>query len=206
MGRTKSSDRWLREHFADSYVQQAQRHGYRSRSLFKLREIDGRDQLIKPGMVIVDLGAAPGGWSQYCAERLDGRGRVIALDILAMDALADVTTIQADFSEDSGLAELEDQLGDQRVDLVLSDMAPNISGHKAVDQPRAMNLMELALDFVDRQLRPGGDFLVKAFQGEGFDAYRQGLQQRFARVQTRKPEASRDRSREMYLLARDLQS
>ncbi len=206
MARTKSSDRWLREHFADSYVQRAQRQGYRSRSLFKLREIDGRDRLLRPGMVVVDLGAAPGGWTQYCAEQLDGRGRVIALDALAMDALADATLIQADFTEDAALAGLEAELAGETVDLVLSDMAPNISGHKAVDQPRAMHLMELALDFVDRALKPGGDFLVKAFQGEGFDAYRQGLQQRFARVQTRKPEASRERSREMYLLARQLQS
>lgn len=206
MARTKSSDRWLREHFGDAYVQEAQRHGYRSRSLFKLREIDQRDQLLRPGMTVVDLGAAPGGWSQYCAERLGGRGRVIALDALAMDPLADVTVIQADFTEDDGLARLEQALEGHAVDLVLSDMAPNISGHKAVDQPRAMHLMELALDFVDRALRPGGDFLVKAFQGEGFDAYRRGLGERFARVQTRKPEASRDRSREMYLLARQLKS
>lgn len=206
MGRSKSSDRWLREHFDDSYVQRAQRSGYRSRSLYKLRDIDAHDQLLGPGMTVVDLGAAPGGWAQYCAERLDGRGRVIALDALAMDALADVTFIQADFTEDEGLARLEAELAGDPVDLVLSDMAPNLSGHKAVDQPRAMHLMELGLDFVDRALRPGGDFLVKAFQGEGFDEYRQGLQARFRRVQTRKPQASRGRSREMYLLARHLQT
>jgi len=206
MGRTKSSDRWLREHFNDAYVEQAQRQGYRSRSLFKLSEIDDRDHLLKPGMSVVDLGAAPGGWSQYCAERLGGHGHVVALDWLAMDALADVTTIQADFTDDEALARLESELGHRPADLVLSDMAPNISGHKAVDQPRAMHLMELALEFVDRALKPGGDFLVKAFQGEGFDAYRRGLKERFARVQTRKPGASRDRSAEMYLLARNLHS
>lgn len=206
MGRSKSSQRWLREHFDDTYVREAQRHGYRSRALFKLREIDRKDRLLRPGTTVVDLGAAPGGWSQYCAERLQGRGRVIALDILPMDALADVTVIEADFTEDEGLRQLEAALDGAPVDLVLSDMAPNISGQKAVDQPRAMYLMELALEFADRALKPGGDLLVKAFQGEGFDAYLRALKERFARVQTRKPQASRGRSRETYLLARQFQT
>lgn len=206
MARSKSSQRWLREHFDDAYVREAQRHGYRSRALFKLREIDRRDGLVRRGDTVVDLGAAPGGWSQYCAERLQGQGEVIALDLLPMDALADVTFLQGDFSEDHALERLRDTLAGRPVDLVLSDMAPNITGQKAVDQPRAMHLMELALEFADSSLRPGGDFLVKAFQGEGFDEFLGCLRRRFRRVQTRKPEASRGRSREMYLLARQFES
>jgi 23S rRNA (uridine2552-2'-O)-methyltransferase len=206
MARTVSSERWLREHFSDPFVREAQRLGYRSRALFKLAEIDQRDRLLRPGMTVVDLGAAPGGWSQYCARRLEGNGRVVALDILPMDALADVTVLQADFTEDEGLAALERALNGAPVDLVLSDMAPNISGQAAVDQPRAMYLAELALEFAERSLRPGGDLLVKAFQGEGFDEFLRALRQRFSRVQTRKPKASRDRSREAYLLARQLRS
>ncbi len=206
MARTVSSERWLREHFGDRYVREAQRLGYRSRALFKLEEMDRRDRLLRPGMTVVDLGAAPGGWAQYCARSLQGAGRVIALDILPMDALADVTVVQADFTEDEGLAALTHALNGAPVDLVLSDMAPNISGQTAVDQPRAMYLAELALEFAAQALRPGGDFLVKTFHGEGFDDYLRALRQRFARVQTRKPRASRDRSREAYLLARQLHS
>ncbi|WP_435105645.1 23S rRNA (uridine(2552)-2'-O)-methyltransferase RlmE [Arhodomonas sp. AD133] len=206
MARSKSSRRWLREHFDDAYVRRAQQEGWRSRAVYKLAEIDEKDRLLRPGRNVVDLGAAPGGWTQYCSARLGGRGRIVALDILPMDPLPDVTVIQADFTEDDALTALERALGGERVDLVLSDMAPNISGQKAVDQPRAMYLAELALDFALETLEPGGDFLVKTFQGEGFDAYLAHLRQRFARVATRKPGASRGRSREVYLLARQLQS
>ncbi|MGD8430291.1 MAG: 23S rRNA (uridine(2552)-2'-O)-methyltransferase RlmE [Ectothiorhodospiraceae bacterium] len=205
MPRSKSSRRWLREHFDDPYVKRAQKAGYRSRAAFKLQEIDTRDRLLRPGMTIVDLGAAPGGWTQYCSEKLGGRAAIVALDILEMDPLAGVDVIRADFTEDEALRELRRVLDGRPVDLVLSDMAPNISGQAAVDQPRAMYLAELALDFAAEVLRPGGDFLVKAFQGEGFDDYLAALRQRFKRVQTRKPDASRARSREVYLLARHSQ-
>ncbi|MCK8515901.1 23S rRNA (uridine(2552)-2'-O)-methyltransferase RlmE [Methylonatrum kenyense] len=202
MARSKSSGRWLREHFNDPFVKQAQRQGYRSRAVFKLQEIDAKDRLLRPGMVVVDLGAAPGGWSQFAAEKVGSAGRVVALDILPMDALADTTVLQADFTEDEALQQLRDALGGRPVDLVLSDMAPNISGMKAVDQPRAMYLVELALDFARDVLKPGGDFLVKTFQGEGFDPFLKTLRSEFDRVVSRKPEASRGRSREIYLLAR----
>ncbi len=202
MARSKSSGRWLREHFNDPYVKEAQRQGYRSRAVFKLKEVDGKDRLLKPGMVVVDLGAAPGGWTQYAAERVGGSGHVVALDILPMDAVADTTVLQADFTEDEALQRLQETLAGRSVDLVLSDMAPNISGMKAVDQPRAMYLVELALDFARQVLKPDGDFLVKTFQGEGFDPFLRDLRTQFDRVVSRKPEASRGRSREIYLLAR----
>lgn len=203
MARTRSSRRWLREHFSDPYVKAAQRQGHRSRAVFKLEEIDRRDRLVRPGQRIVDLGAAPGGWSEYCAARLAGRGQVIALDVLPMAPLPGVTVLQADFTDEDALAQLDAALGGEPVDLVLSDMAPNLSGQKAVDQPRVMLLAELALDFVDGRLNPGGDLLVKTFQGQGFDELLQAMRQRFRRVQSRKPGASRDRSREVYLLARE---
>lgn len=203
MARTKSSGRWLQEHFSDEYVKQAQRQGYRSRAVFKLQEIDEKASLLKPGMVVVDLGAAPGGWSQYAASVVSSSGHVVALDILPMDALADVTVIQADFTEDAALDYLDEALHGRAVDLVLSDMAPNISGMKAVDQPRAMYLAELALDFSRQVLKPGGGFLVKVFQGEGFDEYLKTLRAEFGSVASRKPKASRSRSREVYLLARN---
>lgn len=206
MARSKSSQRWLREHFGDAHVREAQRHGYRSRAVFKLGEIDGKDALIRPGMRIVDLGAAPGSWSQYCAERLGGSGRIVAIDLLPMEPLAGVEVLHGDFTEEAGLQAVQATLAGVAVDLVLSDMAPNISGQSAVDQPRAMYLAELALDFAMVALRPGGDLLVKVFQGEGFDDYLRALRGRFARVQTRKPRASRDRSREVYLLARRLRT
>lgn len=206
MARSKSSRRWLKEHFGDAYVQASQREGYRSRAAYKLQEIDDRDRLLRPGMSVVDLGAAPGGWCQYCADRLGGGGRIVALDMLPMDALADVVFLQGDFTEGEALSRLRAALEDNPVDLVLSDMAPNISGQAAVDQPRAMYLAELALAFADEALKPGGDFLVKVFQGQGFDAYLAELRNRFAKVQTRKPKASRDRSREVYLLARQRQT
>jgi len=203
MARTKSSARWLREHFTDEYVRRAQAEGYRSRAVYKLLEIHEKDRLLKPGGTVVDLGAAPGGWSQL-ATRLVGRdGRVIALDLLPMEPLAGVEFIQGDFRETAVLDQLLAALAGRPVDLVLSDLAPNTSGIKAVDQPRGLYLTELALDFAGRCLRPGGDFLVKAFQGEGFDAFLQDLRAAFAAVAPRKPRASRARSAEQYLLARN---
>lgn len=202
MARSKSSSRWLQEHFSDSWVKEAQKRGYRSRAAFKLLEIQKKDNILRPGMQVVDLGAAPGGWSQVAGELLGGKGQVVALDILPMDALVDVTVLQADFTTDEGLQVLRDSVGDRQADLVMSDMAPNLSGVNAVDQPRAMHLAELALEFARENLKPGGDFLVKTFQGEGFDAFLRELRAGFGRVVTRKPDASRDRSREVYLLAR----
>ena len=202
MARSKSSSRWLQEHFSDNWVKEAQKRGYRSRAAFKLLEIQKKDNILRPGMQVVDLGAAPGGWSQVAGELLGGKGQVVALDILPMDALVDVTVLQADFTTDEGLQLLRDSVGDRQADLVMSDMAPNLSGVNAVDQPRAMHLAELALEFARENLKPGGDFLVKTFQGEGFDAFLRDLRAGFGRVVTRKPDASRDRSREVYLLAR----
>lgn len=202
MARSKSSSRWLQEHFSDNWVKEAQKRGYRSRAAFKLLEIQKKDNILRPGMQVVDLGAAPGGWSQVAGEILAGKGQVVALDILPMDSLVDVTVLQADFTTDEGLQVLRDAVGDRQADLVMSDMAPNLSGVNAVDQPRAMHLAELALEFARENLKPGGDFLVKTFQGEGFDAFLRELRAGFGRVVTRKPDASRDRSREVYLLAR----
>lgn len=201
MARSKSSKRWLKEHFSDPYVKRAQAEGWRSRAVFKLEELLERDRLLRPGMVVVDLGAAPGGWSQMAASQLDGSGRVLALDILPMDSLAGVEFIQGDFREDPVLAELEARLDGQPVDLVLSDMAPNLSGMTAVDQPRSMHLVELAEDFAARHLRPGGAFLVKVFQGAGFDDLVRRLRTGYERVSIRKPQASRARSPEVYALA-----
>lgn len=201
MARSKSSRRWLDRHFNDDYVKRAQKEGFRSRAAFKLLEIQEKDKLIKPGMCVVDLGAAPGGWSQV-ARRLVGRkGCVVALDILPMAPLPGVEFIQGDFREPAPLDALKGVLAGQSVDLVISDMAPNISGMAAVDQPRAMYLSELALDFAGDALRPGGGMIVKTFQGEGFDAFVRSLRSRFSRVVTRKPKASRPRSREVYLVA-----
>ena len=202
MARSNPSKKWLKEHFDDIYVQQAQKEGYRSRAVYKLLEIEEKDHLLRPGMTIVDLGAAPGGWSQIAGLRLKGRGRVIATDILPMDALADVTFIEGDFREEPVLNQLLEVLGNDKADLVMSDMAPNISGMKAVDQPRAMFLAELALDLARKILNPEGVFLVKVFQGEGFDEYLRQLRSYFKSVTVRKPKASRPRSREVYLLAR----
>ena len=203
MARSKSSGRWLRRHFDDSYVRQAQQAGYRSRAAFKLLEINERDKILRPGMTVIDLGAAPGGWTQVAAKLLGGRGRVIALDILPMDPIVDVGFILGDFREESVFTALLDMVGDQRVDLVISDMAPNISGMKSVDQPRAMYLAELALDLARRVLSPGGTLLVKAFEGEGIEEYRRELQRSFKTVVTRKPKASRPSSREVYMLAKN---
>lgn len=201
MARSKSSTRWLREHFADPYVKKAQAEGLRSRAAYKLEELVERDQLLKPGMVVVDLGAAPGGWSQWVRQALGEQGRVLALDILEMPPLAGVEFLHGDFRDDAVLSALETMLQGRPVDLVLSDMAPNKSGVDSVDLPRAMHLAELAMDFADRQLRPGGNLLIKLFQGVGFDEYVRQLRRRYAKVSIRKPAASRKRSPEVYALA-----
>ena len=201
MSRSKSSQRWLREHFSDPYVKKAQAEGLRSRAAYKLEELIERDRLLKPGMVVVDLGAAPGGWSQYVRQALGDSGRVLALDILEMPPLAGVEFLHGDFREDAVLSSLLGMLGGEQVDLVLSDMAPNKSGMDSVDQPRAMHLAELAMDFADGHLRTGGTFLIKLFQGIGFDEYVKELRRRYAKVAIRKPAASRKRSPEVYALA-----
>lgn len=203
MARSKSSSRWLKEHFDDEFVQEAQKEGWRSRAVYKLEEIQKRDKLIRQGMTVIDLGAAPGAWSQYVAREVGHKGRVIALDILPMDAFADVEIITGDFREEETLKALRETLGDAPVDVVLSDMAPNMSGVEAVDQPRSMYLAELALELAREVLKPGGDLLVKVFQGAGFEEYRRNMQAAFGKLQSRKPKASRPRSREVYLLARD---
>ena len=209
--RSKSSQRWLKEHFSDPYVKKAQAEGLRSRAAYKLEEVVARDRLLKPGMTVVDLGAAPGGWSQWVRAELDrlsqgtqAPGRVIALDILEMPSLAGVDFLHGDFRDDAVLSRLEAALGGKPVDLVLSDMAPNKSGMDAVDQPRAMHLAELAMEFADRHLKPGGTFLIKLFQGVGFDEYVRQLRRRYAKVAIRKPAASRKRSPEVYALAQGL--
>ena len=203
MARSKSSGRWLQRHFNDAYVRQAQQAGYRSRAAFKLLEINERDHILRPGMTVIDLGAAPGGWTQVAAKIVGERGRVIALDILPMDPMPGVRFIHGDFREDAVFAALLDVVGEQRVDLVISDMAPNISGMKSVDQPRAMYLAELALDLARKVLSPGGAMLVKAFEGEGMEAFRRELQISFKTLVTRKPKASRPSSREVYMLAKN---
>ncbi len=198
---SKTSKGWLKEHFDDRFVQQRWQDGYRSRASYKLLALDEKDQLLRRGMTVIDLGAAPGGWSQIAAEKVGSEGLVIASDILEMDALADVDFIQGDFTEESVLEAILATLGDRPVDLVMSDMAPNMSGMAAIDQPQAMYLVELALDLARQTLSPGGTFLAKVFQGEGFDAFLKALRDSFTRVVTRKPAASRARSREVYLLA-----
>lgn len=200
MKRAKTSKAWMKEHVNDFFVKQAKKEGYRSRAAYKLIEIAERDHLLVPGMTVVDLGAAPGGWSQVAAERLNGRGRVIALDLLEMEALPGVTFIQGDFREPPVLVELKKSLGESTPDLVISDMSPNISGISVVDQARGMHLAELALEFSAGQLNSGGNFLVKVFQGTGFEGFLRTMRASFNRVTTRKPEASRGRSSEIYLL------
>ena len=204
--RTKSSRRWLDEHESDVYVKKARESGYRSRAVFKLEEIQRTDRIIKPGMTILDLGAAPGGWSQLAVKLLQGRGRIVALDILPMDAIVGVEFIQGDFSDEQVLATLVDLLGEDRPQLVMSDMAPNTSGIADVDHDRSMHLVELSLDFVQQTLPAGGDFLVKVFQGRHFHPFELQLRKRFGSVKVRKPAASRQRSSELYLLARDFKS
>jgi 23S rRNA (uridine2552-2'-O)-methyltransferase len=201
MGRSKSSTRWLQEHFSDPFVRKAQAEGMRSRAAYKLEELLERDCVLRPGMVVVDLGSAPGGWSQVVQEWLKGRGRIVALDILPMEPLPGVEFIEGDFTEDASLATLQEMLGETKVDLVLSDMAPNMSGVASVDQARSMLLAEMALDFAVAHLQRGGAFLVKLFQGEEFDQFIRLLRARFGKVNLRKPKASRDRSREVYALA-----
>jgi 23S rRNA (uridine2552-2'-O)-methyltransferase len=202
MARTKSSRRWLKEHFDDEFVKRAQREGFRSRAVYKLDEIQQRDHIIRPGMTIVDLGAAPGGWSQYALGLVGRKGRIVAMDVLPMDPLPGVEFVQGDFHDEAVLEQLLQAVQGQAIDLVMSDIAPNITGVDVVDQPRAMYLAELAVDFADKVLRPGGDLLVKLFQGEGFDALVRDLRGRYDKVVIRKPKASRSRSREVYALAR----
>ena len=202
MARSGSSQRWLTEHFSDEYVKLAQQRGYRSRAVFKLEEIDSRDRLVRPGLSVVDLGAAPGGWSQYVAGKIGKRGKIIALDLLPMEAIPGVEIIQGDFQEDAVLAQLLGALEGNPVDLLLSDMAPNMSGTRMVDQPRAMYLAELALDMGRRVLKPGGALVMKLFMGTGFDELQKDARSSFAMVANRKPKASRDRSREVYLVGK----
>lgn len=201
MARSKSSHRWMQRHVSDEFVKRSRREGYRSRAAYKLLEIQEKDHVLKPGQVVVDLGAAPGGWSQVAADIVGPRGEVIAIDLLPMDPLPGVTVIQGDFREDAALHALDEVLDGRPVDLVISDMAPNVSGVAAVDQPRAMYLCELALDFCVHHLRPGGAFVCKVFHGEGFDDWIREVKSRFGRAVTRKPKASRAKSREVYLVA-----
>jgi 23S rRNA (uridine2552-2'-O)-methyltransferase len=200
MKRTKTSKAWMQEHVNDPYVKLAQKDGYRARAAYKLLEIDDKDRLIKPGMVIVDLGSTPGSWSQVAIQRLKGNGRVIALDLLPMVGIPGVEFIQGDFREDEILEQLEERLNGQQIDLVISDMAPNISGISSVDQPNAVYLTELAVDFSLKWLKPEGNFLVKVFIGSGFEEIVKIMRDSFEKVVTRKPKASRDRSTEVYLL------
>ena len=206
MKRTRTSNAWLREHVNDPYVQRARAEGYRSRASFKLMEIDDRDHLIRSGEVIVDLGATPGGWSQVAAKRMKGKGRVIALDLLEMDSLHGVEFIQGDFREEDILKSLETILAGEKVGLVLSDMAPNMSGILLSDQARVMHLAELGLEFSRNWLKPEGAFLVKVFQGYGYEDFVREMRQVFKTVSSRKPDASRDRSPEVYLLGKGLKA
>ena len=206
MKRTRTSNAWLREHVNDTYVQRAKAEGYRSRASFKLMEIDDRDHLIRSGEIVVDLGATPGGWSQVAAKRMHGKGRVIALDLLEMDPLHGVDFIQGDFREEDVLRQLEAMLAGKKLGLVLSDMAPNMSGILLSDQARVMHLAELGLEFSRNWLKPDGAFLVKVFQGYGFDDFVREMRLVFKTVASRKPDASRDRSAEVYLLGRGLKS
>ncbi|HEY9017468.1 23S rRNA (uridine(2552)-2'-O)-methyltransferase RlmE [Thiomicrospira sp.] len=200
MSRSKSSARWLQEHFDDPYVLQAQKEGWRSRAIYKLQELDEKDKLFKPGLVVVDLGAAPGGWSQWAAQQVGDAGHVFALDILPVDPYAGVTFIQGDFREDEVYQNLLNELGDREVDLVMSDMAPNMSGNKAVDIPRAMHLVELTLELASQVLKKNGTVVMKVFQGEGFDQLLQNMRADYMKVISRKPKASRPRSKEIYVL------
>ncbi|MGZ8187315.1 MAG: 23S rRNA (uridine(2552)-2'-O)-methyltransferase RlmE [Methylosarcina sp.] len=201
MGRSKSSNLWMREHFDDPYVKMAQAQGYRSRAVFKLKEIQDKDQIIKPGMNIIDLGAAPGGWSQFARQLIGNKNKVIALDILPMDVIDGVEFILGDFREQAVLDELQTRLNGASVDLVMSDMAPNMSGNKSTDQIRSLYLAELALETAKSVLTQGGVFLVKLFQGEGFELFHRNLRNYFSKVIIRKPKASRPRSNEVYILA-----
>ena len=199
----RSSGSWRDRQERDPFVQRARREGWRSRAVFKLEQIVTKERLLRPGMVCVDLGSAPGGWSQYVAQKLDGKARIVAVDLLPMDALPDVEFIQGDFRDDEVYEQLLERVGEAGADLVMSDMAPNITGTKAVDQPRSMYLVELALDMARRVLKPGGSFVCKVFQGEGFDEFVKDARNSFERVKVIKPEASRAGSREVYLVGRE---
>mgnify|MGYP000132608984 FL=1 len=198
MARSKSSPQWLKEHFDDPYVKLSQKEGYRTRASYKLIELHEKDRLFKPGMTVVDLGAAPGGWSQVAVKYVGDKGRVVASDILPMDSIAGVDFVQGDFTEQEPFDRILELLGNQKADLVISDMAPNMSGSASVDIPRAMYLIELALDMADQVLKPGGTFVAKVFQGEGFDGLIKQMRERYTKVYSRKPDASRARSREVY--------
>ena len=200
MARNKTSKAWMHEHVTDAYVQRAKREGYRSRGAYKLMEIDARDRLLRPGLTVVDLGAAPGGWSQVAAEAVGARGRVLAVDLLELRVPPGVEFVQGDFRDPAVASELAGRLGAEGADLVISDMAPNLSGVAEVDQARGVELAELALEFACRTLKPGGRFLVKVFHGAGFEGFLRDMRRRFAKVQVRKPGASRGRSSETYLL------
>lgn len=201
--RSKSSKAWLHEHVNDHYVHMAQKDGYRARAAYKLLEINQKDKLIKPGTVLADLGSAPGSWSQVAAKLAGKTGAVFALDILPMDAIEGVSFIQGDFREDAVLEQFEALLDNRPLDLVICDMAPNMSGNAVTDQARSFYLCELALDFASQHLKPGGSFLVKVFQGAGYQEYTAAMRDIFASVQTRKPDASRNRSSEIYLLGKN---
>ncbi|MDD1004393.1 MULTISPECIES: 23S rRNA (uridine(2552)-2'-O)-methyltransferase RlmE [Pseudomonas] len=201
MARSKTSLGWLKRHVNDPYVKQAQKDGYRSRASYKLLEVQEKYKLIRPGMSVVDLGAAPGGWSQVTSRLIGGQGRLIASDILEMDSIPDVTFIHGDFTEDEVLGRILEAVGNSQVDLVISDMAPNMSGTPEVDMPKAMFLCELALDLAERILKPGGNFVIKIFQGEGFDVYLKDARKKFDKIQMIKPDSSRGSSREQYMLA-----
>ena len=202
MARTRGGRHWMQEHLSDEYVKRAQKEGHRARAIYKLMEIDERDRLIKPNHYIVDLGAAPGSWSEYAASKIGKNGKIFALDLLEMDPIERVEFIQGDFRSDEVLEKLLKLIENHPVDLVMSDMAPNISGMKAVDQPRAMYLAELCLDLAKKVLKPDGDLLIKVFNGEGLDEFKKQLRNDFSKIIVRKPKASRARSRENYLLAR----
>jgi 23S rRNA (uridine2552-2'-O)-methyltransferase len=202
MAKTSSSKQWLKEHFDDSWVRRAREDGYRSRASYKLLEIQQKDNLLRPGMVVVDLGSAPGGWSQVAAKLVLPKGLVLASDILEMEPVEGVTFVQGDFTENTCFEQILALLEGRAVDLVISDMAPNMSGMNDIDQPRAMHLVDLAVDFAGQTLKPGGALLMKVFQGEGFTELLQLLKRNFSAVVNRKPEASRSRSREVYVLAK----
>jgi 23S rRNA (uridine2552-2'-O)-methyltransferase len=204
MKRSRSSKQWLRRHVEDPYVQRSKREGYRSRAAYKLTEIDEKDRILKPGMVAVDLGAAPGGWSQVLAQRAGGKGTVVAIDLLEVAPIPAVTIVRGDFTTAKGLADVEAALGGRKADLVLSDLSPNLTGIAFADQVRSMELAELARDFALAHLKPGGAFLVKVFQGSGYAEFHRSLKLAFEKVAVRKPGASRDESAELYLLARAL--
>lgn len=206
MARSKTSNKWLEEHFNDHYVKQSQQDGYRSRASYKLLELNEKDKLIRPGMMVVDLGSAPGGWSQVAGRLVGDKGRVIASDILPMDSMEGVDFIQGDFTDEKVLDQLLALLGDSLADLVISDMAPNMSGVVAIDQPQAMHLVELALEMAKQVLKPEGGFVAKVFHGEGFDQYLKDVKASFKKVSIRKPDASRARSSEVYIVAKGFKS